>query len=61
MKSSDARFLINIQALRQDYLKINHNIDGISGATISVNSMTKGMNKLSALFKQIKENFNATQ
>lgn len=53
-------FLDQFSKNNSSYYKINHNIDGISGATISVTSMTKGMNKISGLFKQIKDNFNAT-
>lgn len=35
---------------------VGSEIDGISGATISVNSMTAGVMKLSLLFKEIKDN-----
>ena len=37
---------------------IGKNIDGISGATISVNSLSKGIQKIAILFPQIKEKLN---
>ena len=38
--------------------KIGDNIDGISGATLSVNSVSKGMHKLSHLIHEIIKEFN---
>ena len=38
--------------------KVGKNIDGISGATISVNSLTKGIQKISILFPLIKDKLN---
>ena len=35
--------------------KLNQDIDGISGATISVNSLSKGINKITSLFSIIKD------
>jgi len=37
---------------------VGKNIDGISGATISVNSLSKGIQKIAILFPQIKEKLN---
>ncbi|MBC8256015.1 MAG: FMN-binding protein [Candidatus Marinimicrobia bacterium] len=39
---------------KSDY-KVGKNIDGISGATISVNSLTKGVQKIAVLFPLIKD------
>ena len=38
--------------------KIGKNIDGISGATISVNSLSKGIQKMAVLFPFIKDKLN---
>ena len=38
--------------------KLGKNIDGISGATISVNSLTKGIQKIAILFPLIKDKLN---
>ena len=38
--------------------KVGGNIDGISGATISVNSLTKGIQKIAILFPLIKDKLN---
>ena len=38
--------------------KVGKNIDGISGATISVNSLTKGIQKIAVLFPLIKDKLN---
>ena len=38
--------------------KLGKNIDGISGATISVNSLSKGIQKIAVLFPQIKDKLN---
>jgi Na+-translocating ferredoxin:NAD+ oxidoreductase RnfG subunit len=38
--------------------KVGQNIDGISGATISVNSLTKGIQKMAILFPLIKDKLN---
>ena len=38
--------------------KLGKNIDGISGATISVNSLTKGIQKIAVLFPLIKDKLN---
>ena len=38
--------------------KVGKNIDGISGATISVNSLTKGIQKIAILFPLIKDKLN---
>ena len=38
--------------------KLGKNIDGISGATISVNSLTKGIHKIAVLFPLIKDKLN---
>ena len=37
---------------------VGKNIDGISGATISVNSLSKGIQKIAILFPQIKDKLN---
>jgi len=39
-------------------ITIGKNIDGISGATISVNSLSKGIQKIAVLFPQIKDKLN---
>ena len=38
--------------------KVGKNIDGISGATISVNSLSKGIQKMAVLFPFIKDKLN---
>ena len=38
--------------------KVGKNIDGISGATISVNSLSKGIQKIATLFPLIKDKLN---
>ena len=38
--------------------KLGKNIDGISGATISVNSLSKAIQKIAVLFPQIKDKLN---
>jgi Na+-translocating ferredoxin:NAD+ oxidoreductase RnfG subunit len=38
--------------------KLGKNIDGISGATISVNSLSKGIQKIATLFPLIKDKLN---
>ena len=38
--------------------KVGKNIDGISGATISVNSLSKGIQKMAVLFSFIKDKLN---
>jgi len=38
--------------------KVGKNIDGISGATISVNSLSKGIQKIAVLFPLIKDKLN---
>ena len=37
---------------------VGENIDGISGATISVNSLSKGIQKIAVLFPLIKDKLN---
>jgi len=40
---------------KSDYV-IGKNIDGITGATISVNSLSKGIQKIALLFNKVKDN-----
>jgi len=46
-----------------DYFRIDNEIDSISGATISVNSVTRGVHKLSIVMKNIisKKTFNCSK
>ena len=39
-------------------ITVGKNIDGISGATISVNSLSKGIQKIAVLFPLIKDKLN---
>ena len=42
----------------QSSYKVGKNIDGITGATISVNSISKGIHKITILFPLIKDQLN---
>ena len=53
------KWLTQFNGMKQDSLyKFPGNITGISGATISVNSMTRGINKLSLLLPYIIKDYN---